>query len=178
MRSIMDDVKQKVFIVDDEPANVLVIEAAVETLGTVISTSESHRAIKLIEQHRPDVILLDINMPQLTGFDICTILKSDPSLKDIPVIFITSFNDTKNERRALQLGASDFISKPVDAELCKARVKNQLLIQTQKREVARVNKKISEEKERLDITLKSIADGVVAIDVKGCLLYTSPSPRD
>ena len=78
----MDDVKQKVFIVDDEPANVLIIETAVETLGTVISTSESHRAIKLIEQHRPDVILLDINMPQLTGFDICTILKSDPSLKD------------------------------------------------------------------------------------------------
>ncbi len=170
----MDDVKQKVFIVDDEPANVLVIEAAVETLGTVISTSESHRAIKLIEQHRPDVILLDINMPQLTGFDICTILKSDPSLKDIPVIFITSFNDTKNERRALQLGASDFISKPVDVELCKARVKNQLLIQTQKREVARVNKKISEEKERLDITLKSIADGVVAIDVKGKVNYINP----
>ena len=51
----MDDVKQKVFIVDDEPANVLIIETAVETLGTVISTSESHRAIKLIEQHRPDV---------------------------------------------------------------------------------------------------------------------------
>lgn len=136
----MDVLKQKIFIVDDEPANVLIIEAAVETLGTVISTSESHRAIKLIEQHRPDVILLDINMPQLTGFDICTILKSDPSLNDIPVMFITSFNDTENERRALQLGAIDFISKPVDVELCKARVKNQLLIQTQKREVARVNK--------------------------------------
>ena len=113
----MDDVKQKVFIVDDEPANVLIIETAVETLGTVVSTSESHRAIKLIEQHRPDVILLDINMPQLTGFDICTILKSDPSLKDTPVIFITSFSDAENERKALQLGAIDFISKPVDVEL-------------------------------------------------------------
>ena len=170
----MDDVKQKVFIVDDEPANVLIIETAVETLGTVISTSESHRAIKLIEQHRPDVILLDINMPQLTGFDICTILKSDPSLKDTPVIFITSFNDAENERKALQLGAIDFISKPVDVELCRTRVKNQLLIQKQKREVARVNKKVSEEKERLDITLKSIADGVVAIDVKGKVNYINP----
>lgn len=167
----------KILIVDDEPANILIIRAAVESLGYVVSTSDSEAAMLLADEHQPDLILLDISMPKRSGFEICEELKQSAHLQHIPVIFITSHSDQAHERRALDLGAIDFITKPIDVELCRMRVENQLLIQRQKLQLEAYSHKLAEEKEHLKITLESIADGVIATDAKGNVTFINPSAQ-
>jgi diguanylate cyclase (GGDEF)-like protein/PAS domain S-box-containing protein len=170
----MDMRAQKVLIVDDEPVNIVIIESAVSSLANVISTSNSLEALHLIEIHKPDLIILDISMPKRSGFDICRAVKADMSLRDIPILFVTSFIDSQNERKALELGAIDFIAKPIDIEICRMRVKNHLLIQRQKSQLSIYNERILEEKEQLNITLNAIADGVIATDAEGVVTFINP----
>ncbi|MDO6567458.1 EAL domain-containing protein [Alteromonas sp. 1_MG-2023] len=165
---------QKVLIVDDEPVNIVILEAAVSSLAHVISTSNSLEALQLIRHHKPDLLILDINMPKCSGFDICEAVKADINLREIPVLFVTSFTDVKNEHKALALGAIDFISKPIDIELCRMRVKNHLLIQKQKSQLTVYSERIFEEKEQLNITLNAIADGVIATDADGLVTFINP----
>ena len=173
----MDLTSQKILVVDDDPANIVVLKSALEELGTIISTDKSERALALAKEYVPDLVLLDINMPVVSGFDICKSLKSDPLVQHIPVIFITSSCDKKSEQRALDLGAIDFISKPIDLALCRIRVKNHLLIQRQKKQLKQYNEQLLAEKERLNITLNSIADGVIATDAKGVVTFINPSAQ-
>lgn len=168
---------QRILIVDDEPANIELIKSAVEEFATVVSTNSSERALAVAKEYEPDLILLDINMPVLSGFDVCEALKSDPLVQHIPVIFITSNSDKESEKKALDLGAIDFISKPVDFSLCRIRVKNHLLIQRQKLQLKQYNEQILAEKEQLNITLNSIADGVIAIDSDGLVTFINPSAQ-
>ncbi|WP_377893925.1 EAL domain-containing protein [Alteromonas sp. R78001] len=170
----MDMRAQNVLIVDDEPVNIVILESAVSSLANVISTSDSVEALHLIETHKPDLIILDISMPKRSGFDICRAVKADLGLREIPILFVTSFTDSENERKALALGAIDFIAKPIDIEICRMRVKNHLLIQRQKSQLAIYNERILEEKEQLNITLNAIADGVIATDAAGIVTFINP----
>ena len=128
----MENETQKVVIIDDEPTTLLLLESAVESLAEVVTVSRSVAAFSVIQAQQPDLIVLDISMPELSGFDVCKQLKTSPSTASIPVIFITSHSDTENEQSALSLGAIDFISKPIDIEMCRMRVKNHLTLQSQK----------------------------------------------
>ena len=170
----MDMRAQKVLIVDDEPVNIVILESAVSSLANVISTSDSQEALHLVQIHKPDLIILDISMPKRSGFDICRAIKADLGLREIPILFVTSFTDSENERKALALGAIDFIAKPIDIEICRMRVKNHLLIQRQKSQLSIYNERILEEKEQLNITLNAIADGVIATDAEGVVTFINP----
>ncbi len=115
-----------VTIVDDTKAN---IDILLETLGgdydmTVAMDGES--ALDDLAVSVPDLILLDIMMPGIDGYQVCAQLKSDPKTKDIPVIFITALSEDQDEAKGLLLGAVDYIRKPFCPELVKIRVKNQL----------------------------------------------------
>ena len=170
----MEEEKQTVVIIDDEPTTVLLLQTAVEPLAMVSTVSKSTDAFSLIKSLCPDLIVLDINMPELSGFDVCKQLKSSPDIASIPVIFVTSHNDYANERKALSLGAIDFISKPIDIELCRMRVKNHLLIQRQKKMLSQVNSKLEAERQQLSVTLKSIADGVISTNSLGEIVFINP----
>ncbi|AEF03682.1 EAL domain-containing protein [Alteromonas naphthalenivorans] len=170
----MDMRAQKVLIVDDEPVNIVIIESAVSSLANVISTSNSLEALHLVQIHKPDLIILDISMPKRSGFDICRAIKADLGLREIPILFVTSFTDSENERKALALGAIDFIAKPIDIEICRMRVKNHLLMQRQKSQLSIYNERVLEEKEQLNITLNAIADGVIATDADGIVTFINP----
>lgn len=119
-----------VMIVDDEPLNIEVTQAYLEDAGysKFVSTSDSGRAIELLNQHQPDVLLLDLVMPKPTGFDILAQIRVDPALKHIPVIVLTSSIDSETKLRALAKGALDFLGKPVDPTELALRLRNTLAV--------------------------------------------------
>lgn len=115
-------------LVDDDPNCIAIMHKMLADFGQVRFAMSAHDALRLARQQIPDLILLDIEMPDGNGFDLCVHLKGDPLLADVPVIFITSHDSTEQEVTGLSLGAADFISKPPRAPLVMARVRTQLRI--------------------------------------------------
>jgi phosphoserine phosphatase RsbU/P len=119
--------RQKILIVDDAPQNIHVLMEALKDDYTLVAATTGTKALELASrQPRPDLILLDIVMPGIDGFEVCRRLKADPETATIPVVFITSLSESTNEESGLQLGALDFIVKPFQISLVKVRIKNQL----------------------------------------------------
>ena len=117
-----------VMMVDDEPAVIEVTHAFLEDAGyrRFVPTTDSTEAIALLLRERPHVLLLDLNMPKVTGFDILAQMQADKVLKHIPVIVMTSEDEAQIKLKALQLGAMDFLSKPVDPSELALRLRNTL----------------------------------------------------
>ena len=117
-----------VMMVDDEPVNIEVIQVHLEEAGYTkfISTSEPLNAVDLLVEHRPDVLLLDLMMPGMSGFDIMVKMATENMLRDIPAIVLTSSKDAATKLKALELGATDFLAKPVDPSELLLRLKNTL----------------------------------------------------
>jgi putative two-component system response regulator len=122
----MPNSKQKVLIVDDEPINLKVLNNILKDLYKLIFAKSGAEALRLIEKERPDLILLDVMMPEMTGYEVCEQLKQNPLYKTIPVIFVTALNDSVDEAKGLNVGAVDYIAKPVTPAVVKARVKTHL----------------------------------------------------
>ena len=170
----MENETQKVVIIDDEPTTLLLLESAIKPLAKVETISQSAHAFSMVKAEQPDLVVLDISMPELSGFEVCEQLKSCPETSSIPVIFVTSHSDSDNEHIALSLGAIDFISKPIDIELCRMRVRNHLVIQHQRSLLAKMNVELEAEKKQLAVTLNSIADGVISINASGIVTFINP----
>jgi diguanylate cyclase (GGDEF)-like protein len=117
-----------VMMVDDEPTTIDILQAFLENEGyrRFVTTSESSRAMELVANENPDAVLLDLHMPKVTGFDILALLRGDSRYRHIPVIVLTSSNDSETKLRALQLGATDFLAKPVDPSELALRLRNTL----------------------------------------------------
>ncbi len=115
--------KPKILIVDDEPFNVDYLEQELEEYECeTISASNGQEALDMIEREAPDVVLLDIMMPVLDGFEVLRRLKANPDRRDIPVIVISASNDLKSVVSGIQLGAEDYLPKPFEPTLLKARI--------------------------------------------------------
>jgi diguanylate cyclase (GGDEF)-like protein/PAS domain S-box-containing protein len=117
-----------ILIVDDDLICVQSLHLAVKGLGRVAFTSVASEVVALAQRHRPSVVLLDISMPERDGYELCADLKALPETRDSAIIFITSNSDLDHELRAFAVGAADFVSKPFNLELVKARVQVQLLL--------------------------------------------------
>lgn len=115
--------KNRILIVDDEPGNIRVLFDILKQHYDVSAATTGEQALIIAREQTPDVILLDMVMPGLSGCDVCEALKKDDITKDIPVIFVTSANDVANEERGLAVGAVDYIPKPVSPPIVRARVK-------------------------------------------------------
>lgn len=113
-----------VLVVDDEPINVKLVERTLKDGYETIAAADGHQAVALLKEREVDLILLDVMMPGLSGFDVLKIVKADPHLADIPVVFLTAMNPEQGERQGLDLGAIDYLSKPVDLELLRLRARN------------------------------------------------------
>lgn len=121
-------VNAKIMLVDDEPINTDVLQTYLEGEGykNFVTTSESVKAIEIMRQEKPDVVLLDLMMPDVSGFDILKMMRGDKLLTHIPVVILTSSDDAETKLSALQLGAMDFLAKPVDASELALRLRNTL----------------------------------------------------
>jgi putative two-component system response regulator len=133
-----DDTKQRptlagnIMIVDDEPSNVAVVRKLLERAGydSFITTIDSRVAFNLIQTSQPDVIILDVNMPGVNGIDILRATRSDPSTQHIPILVLTAHDDQDVKHVCLDLGATDFLVKPVDPMELVPRVRNTLQIKS------------------------------------------------
>lgn len=133
----------KILIVDDVVSNVLLLKILLSNEGFQVCTANNGRLC--IEQARtesPDLILLDVMMPDLSGFDTAVILKKDPELKDIPIIFLTALNSPSDLVKGFSVGASDFLSKPFNKEELLVRVMHQIEFLAAKRTVVRQNREL------------------------------------
>lgn len=126
-----DPVSSRILIVDDDPIVIRTLAQILDGMGDIVFAKTGEAAIRKILDNRIDLVLLDAEMPGLSGFDVCEQLKRSPETKDIPIIFVTSHADVERETRALGLGAIDFISKPVNAPVVRARVATHLTLRRQ-----------------------------------------------
>lgn len=116
--------KGQILAVDDIPANLKVISATLRNAGYAVSTAiNGETALKCLQHYQPDLILLDISMPGIDGFETCRRLKADRNTSHIPVIFLTALSDTVNKVKGLELGGVDYITKPFDQAELLARIK-------------------------------------------------------
>lgn len=120
------DKRPALLLVDDEPANLHVLKHILQDDYRLLFARDGQRALELAAAERPQLILLDVMMPGMTGHEVCAQLKSDPHTSDIPVIFVTALSSVEDEIRGFELGAVDYISKPVSAPIVKARVRTHL----------------------------------------------------
>lgn len=116
-----------ILIVDDMTSNIQVLANALQDDYRIKVATSGERAIDIARsENPPDVILLDIMMPEVDGYEVCKRLKSDPNTSTIPIIFVTALSDTADEEKGLNLGAVDYITKPFHLPIVKARVRNHL----------------------------------------------------
>lgn len=127
-----------ILIVDDNPQNVELLEAYLSGLRCrVSSASDGLEAISAVQQSPPDLILLDVMMPRLSGFEVCQRLKSDPATREIPVLMVTALNEVGDVERGAEAGTDDFLSKPFNKIELLTRVRTLLRLRLLKRELDR-----------------------------------------
>ncbi len=125
--------KPIVLVVDDLPDNITLLSSILSSTYRVLAANSGETALLLAVKNPPDIILLDIMMPGYDGYEVCRRLKADPRTRNIPVIFITALGEVDDERLGFELGAVDYITKPVSPPIVMARVKTQLALYNQNR---------------------------------------------
>ena len=120
----------KIMIVDDEPTNILMVEKYLYKVGYryFIKIHDATKAMCMIRKERPDLVLLDIMMPDVNGFDILQLIRTDDKVRDTPVIIVSAVTDPEMKKTALRLRVSDFVGKPVDPHDLTLRVRNALIV--------------------------------------------------
>lgn len=134
--------RPKLLLVDDQPINIQTLFPVFSPDHEVLMATSGEQALKVCVAQRPDLILLDVMMPDMDGHEVCRRLKSDPETRDIPVIFVTAHSHPEEESLGLQLGAVDFISKPVNVAVVRARVKAHLLLRSSLAQVQLLNEEL------------------------------------
>ena len=119
--------RSTILVVDDSPDNLSLISGLLKDLYKLKVANNGEKAIKIAQtDSKPDLILLDIMMPGLSGYDVCKMLKADTATRDIPIIFLTAMAGAEDEKKGLELGGADYITKPISPPILLARVKTQL----------------------------------------------------
>lgn len=134
-----------ILIVDDQPSNLAIISNHLEKAGyELLLSQEGKMALEQAENENPDLILLDILMPEMNGFDVCSNLKKNDKTRNIPVIFMTALTKTEDKVRGFDLGAVDYITKPFQQAEVLARIKTHLTLKHQKEKIIEQQKKTLE----------------------------------
>ena len=138
-----------ILIVDDEPNNLKVLHNLLSGNGyDVRAARDGHAALDAARTTYPDLILLDIKMPGMTGYEVCEVLKQDSALAEIPVIFISALNNVGDIVKAFEVGGVDYVTKPFQFEEVLARVKNHLTIVYQQRQLRSQSEQIEVMRQR------------------------------
>lgn len=126
-----------ILIIDDNPKSIKALSLIIRDFGQVIFATSGQSGIAMTMKTKPDLILLDVEMPGMNGYEVCRQLKADAATRNCSVIIVTSHSSVDHEVAALEAGAADFITKPLNAPLVRARVKTQLLVKKQADELYR-----------------------------------------
>lgn len=162
-----------ILLVDDMPSNIRILREAVKDLGEIFYATNGDAALAIARAQQPDVILLDIEMPGMDGYAVCKDLKVDPLTSHIAIIFVTAHEQEIHELQALRYGGVDFIHKPLNIPITRARVETQLALQRKTRLLQLAQQELLDEKERLRVVLNSIGDAVIATDKEGKITFVN-----
>jgi len=125
----MHSAKPRILYIDDEPVNLKLFEAALVPEGyEVIKTKNGKEALEIIKEQGVDIVFLDVMMPEMDGYEICRRLKANPLTQHIPIVMVTALTDKASRIKGLEVGANDFMTKPVDNIELMVRTKNLLKI--------------------------------------------------
>ena len=127
--------KKTIIMADDSLTNLTIGFNALEQHYNIITVNSGARLLKTLEKKIPDLILLDVDMPEMSGFETIALLKKNKEYADIPVIFLTAKDDTASELEGLSLGAADYITKPFSPALLHKRIELHLLLESREREL-------------------------------------------
>ncbi len=134
-----------VLIVDDHEQNLELLQAYLEEIGCRIAVArDGLQAVEAVETNPPDLVLLDVMMPRLSGYQVCEKIKSDPDTREIPVIMVTALGEISDVERAVDVGADDFLTKPVHQLELITRVKSLLRVRLLKQQLAEALRKVKE----------------------------------
>lgn len=122
----MKETPDKILIIDDTVANIQILNEIFHNDYEIFFATSGAAGIEVAKREFPDIILLDIMMPEMDGYETCSLLKSDPATGAIPVIFVTAMSEEEDEAKGLEIGAIDYLTKPISPAIVKARVKNHL----------------------------------------------------
>lgn len=132
MTAVQEDHRPRLLLVDDEPTNLQVLRHILQEHYRLLFATDGARALQVAQQQRPDLVLLDVMMPQMDGYAVCQALKADRATAGIPVIFVTALTEVQDEARGFDVGGVDYITKPVSAPVVRARVRTHLsLVRTE-----------------------------------------------
>lgn len=165
-------------VVDDDLNAIQTLQSVLAPLvGQIRFATDGRQALHLIEQDPPDLVLLDVQMPGMNGFDVCRAIQADPVLRQIPVAMLTRFADAESEARGLDAGATDFIAKPYQKAVLVARVRNLLRIKQENDQALRA---LSEHWQRLGAArvtdiVAAASDAIVSLDSAGSIVLINTS---
>lgn len=156
--SLTEHEPQRILLVDDNPTNIDVLFTYLSEEGyEVLVAEDGVTALERLSFVKPDLILLDIMMPHMDGFDVCRQLKSDPETRDIPVIFITALGSVEDKVAGFQAGGVDYVTKPFQNEEVLARIQNQLELRKMRRNLQIQNEQLRSQNEALDAYARTVA---------------------
>ena len=158
----------RILIVDDVEANRFILRDIIQEMGyQPVLTESGAQALKIVQHIKPQLIILDIAMPEMDGYEVCKILKSDPERKDIPIIFISAFDDPEDIVKGFSLGGEDYITKPFVPEVVKVRVNMHLKLYDTNRKMAELNRQMqasmTEQLKQMEAERKSILYALIRI---------------
>ena len=131
----MKKARKKIIIVDDNASYLSVVRVLLKPFYEVYPAPSADKLFKLVDKFIPDLILLDVSMPEMSGFEAITVLRKNPRYKDIPVVFLTARDDEASAVKGLDLGAADYVTKPFSGPLLLKRISNILMIEQLKRDL-------------------------------------------
>jgi len=150
----MENASKKVIIVDDNAANLAVGRNLLKPIYEVFPATSAAKLFDILEKFIPDLILLDVNMPEMNGYEAIKVLKSNPRFCDIPVIFLTAKSDEESEMEGFDLGAADYVTKPFSGPLLLRRIASTLLLEQQKRDLIVSRAAIQDYADNLEIKVR------------------------
>lgn len=156
-----------VMVVDDIEINIDLLFETLNGTYQVIVAMDGFTALEIVEENPPDLILLDILMPGMDGYEVCRRLKANAKTRSIPIVFVTSMNETEDETKGLELGAIDYLTKPVSPAIVLARVKNHLELKLAKEELENQNEileqKVQERTLELALTQEATIESMAVL---------------
>ena len=162
-----------ILLVDDIPANLRVLYESLHGRDyKLFIANGGEQALEVAHKSHPDLILLDIMMPDLDGFEVCRRLKQDPATAGIAIIFLSALDDTADKIRGLELGAVDYVTKPFNPDEVAARVETHCKILRLEQELANRNRQLELVRDRI---LSSMAEGIVGLDADGRVSFVNPA---
>lgn len=150
--------RPRILLVDDDPVNIKLLMKSLQGSYDIYTATNGCDAISQVKNTSPDVIILDVMMPDLSGFDVCKVIKSEEAYADIPILFLTAKDSIEAEIVGLELGGIDYLKKPVNLDLLKLRVRNHI-------ELKKRNDLVREQRDQLEVALSRIRqlEGIIPI---------------